>query len=312
MAITPSVRSVLVATDLRPDSTATLKAAADVASWTGAALHVVHAVEPARGAQDELLVMQRRLHEARAALREQVGQGLSETKVASTKVVFERASAGILQHAEEVGADLIVIGPHRPRGFGDQILGTTADQLVRGSNVACLIARGSLTMPPRHTVVASDLSEVAGGALTWALGFDEGWRGDGGTDGAGEVTVLHVESEGGGDPAGFDRRSEGWLELDRQMNAARDAVVGSDSQRVSLKIVRGASPAEEILRFTRENGADLLVMGTRGERPFVKLLLGSVSAAVARATDLPLLLLPPPVWRLQPEPNLEREGAQSA
>jgi nucleotide-binding universal stress UspA family protein len=57
----------------------------------------------------------------------------------------------------------------------------------------------------------------------------------------------------------------------------------------------GSEPAEEILRRAASESADLLVVGTRGANHPAS-GLGSVSAAVARATPCPLLLVPPATW----------------
>jgi nucleotide-binding universal stress UspA family protein len=295
MATTFSIRSILVATDLSPGAEATLKAASGLASSLDAELHVVHALEPSRGpGGEELLPMQRRIHDARSALRTLVVEAIPARETATARVVFERASAGILRRAAEVAADLIVIGPHRVRGLGDGVLGTTADQLVRESTVPCLIARGAIAVPPRRIVVPSDLSEVAAGALGYALRLGGSWSGSAVYEGA-AVTVVHVDTEPAEDDVGIGDRVQPRFELDRHTGNVVSRS-GVDSPVVAQKILRGKSPADEIARYVRESGAELLVMGTRGDRPLVKVLLGSVSAAVARAAEVPLLLLPPAVW----------------
>jgi nucleotide-binding universal stress UspA family protein len=62
------------------------------------------------------------------------------------------------------------------------------------------------------------------------------------------------------------------------------------------RVVPAPDPAREILRVAAEGPADLLVLATRRETG-ADPRLGSVSAAVARATPCPLLLVPPATWR---------------
>lgn len=48
-------------------------------------------------------------------------------------------------------------------------------------------------------------------------------------------------------------------------------------------------PFEEIVRAAREEGADMIVMGTHGRRGLDRLLLGSVATRVMRLADCPVL-----------------------
>jgi universal stress protein F len=48
--------------------------------------------------------------------------------------------AGILGVAEEAGADLIVVGSHRP-AMRDYLFGATASRVVRHANCSVLVAR---------------------------------------------------------------------------------------------------------------------------------------------------------------------------
>ncbi len=50
------------------------------------------------------------------------------------------AATTILEIAEEKGADLIIVGSHRP-GLQDYLLGSTAARVVRHSNSSVLVAR---------------------------------------------------------------------------------------------------------------------------------------------------------------------------
>jgi nucleotide-binding universal stress UspA family protein len=53
------------------------------------------------------------------------------------------------------------------------------------------------------------------------------------------------------------------------------------------------SPAAEIVRFAKENKADLIVMSTHGRRGLSHLLMGSVAEAVVRQALCPVLTMKP-------------------
>ena len=68
-------------------------------------------------------------------------------------------------------------------------------------------------------------------------------------------------------------------------------VIGERS-KCSYEIVTG-KPAEEILKAARRLDADLIVMGTQGNRGPRRLFFGSTADAVLRRSTLPVLVVPP-------------------
>jgi nucleotide-binding universal stress UspA family protein len=61
-----------------------------------------------------------------------------------------------------------------------------------------------------------------------------------------------------------------------------------DAPPVETAVVRGF-PAEEILRYAEEHGADLLVLGTHGRTGVGRVLLGSVAEKVVRTAPVPVV-----------------------
>ncbi len=52
----------------------------------------------------------------------------------------------------------------------------------------------------------------------------------------------------------------------------------------------GDSPQDEIVKFAKEKGCDLIIMGTHGRSKVGKLFLGSVAASLLADCDIPVLL----------------------
>jgi nucleotide-binding universal stress UspA family protein len=66
-----------------------------------------------------------------------------------------------------------------------------------------------------------------------------------------------------------------------------------DKKSVSVKIeVLEGNPAEEIIKYSKENKIDLIVMSTHGRSGFSRLVFGSVANKVLRQTEVPILLRP--------------------
>ena len=70
--------------------------------------------------------------------------------------------------------------------------------------------------------------------------------------------------------------------------------LSEDGFRPSLRIVDhvGPQPAHEIADIAREEGADVIVMGTRGHGPIAGLLLGSVVMRLLHVASCPVVAVP--------------------
>ena len=63
--------------------------------------------------------------------------------------------------------------------------------------------------------------------------------------------------------------------------------------QASLVVVESGDPRSAIVNQAVSNGADLIVIGTRGRRGFKRLLLGSVTETVLHEAPCPVLTVPP-------------------
>ncbi len=266
-----TLKSVLVATDLDESSPSALLTAARLATLAGATLHLVHVSDqPVIGDESRL----RELFEKTAPH----APGLE-----SAQVVHGLPAQAILGRAAAVDADVVILGPHR-RGTGQTgELGSTAASLVRTAPCPCLVTTAELRLPLERVVAAIDLSEASSGVLSVALTWASALRP---RDGRARLTALHVTSDPGEDTVQRVRE---------EVQRARARARGASFVEIDERLGPGSQAAEEILRGAASNSADLLVVGTRGaDQPASG--LGSVSAAVARATPCPLLLVPPATW----------------
>jgi len=294
------LRSILVATDLGPGCDPAVAGAASLTAASGAGLHLIHALSlptAAYAVAGTAVGIQSRIHNARKSLAAQIERRVPAGSAAASQVIRDGAAhQAILRRAREVEADLIVLGPHRERAFHGRILGSTADRLLRSSDVPVLILAESIRLPLRQVVVPIDLSGPARGALDQAIS----WGGRLGTSEDATtrpaVRVLHV----------IPRLYEAYeFPFDRTVVAPQMAREITDSLArspdgekldVSERIVWGNSPADEIVRHLEQEPADLLVMGTHGYGALGRALIGSITSAVARAAPCPLLIVPPAVW----------------
>jgi nucleotide-binding universal stress UspA family protein len=137
-------KRILAATDFSEASGRALELAVAMARESGAELHVVHACEiPASygefATSIDLVtpyteVAEKRLGELIRSLRD---------VIPGTRSILREGAAWeqILAAADEVGADLIVVGTHGRRGAVHAILGSVAERVARLSEIPVLIVR---------------------------------------------------------------------------------------------------------------------------------------------------------------------------
>ena len=182
----------------------------------------------------------------------------------------------IARVARERAASLIVLGSGSSRAH-DLLLGSVAVEVLHVSDVPVLVcgprtpgdrARGGGDLGD-HVLYATDLTANS----DRAVGFVEQLS----RARARRVTVVRVQPARG-ERARLDHLGKRFL-----LAGAADVHVETPE----------GSPAREIVRLAGALGATLVVMGTSGRGSASALYLGSVSHAVARASPVPVLLVPP-------------------
>lgn len=99
-------------------------------------------------------------------------------------------------------------------------------------------------------------------------------------------------------PVSVSGTGEGFSGLDNLLNAleeeghhATDAIADQarDSDIETTAAVRRGNPHDDILTYATEHDIDLIVMGTHGRTGVKRALLGSVTEAVVRHSEVPVL-----------------------
>lgn len=134
-------------------------------------------------------------------------------------------------------------------------------------------------------VVGVDESEAARAALAWACEEARFWPDP-------QLVVVHAweypyrGQRGGRDDRRAEMRRDAEQALDEVVAEARR--LGGPSVEVVPELVEGA--ARDAL-VSHGEGADLLVVGSRGRGGFKSLLLGSVSQQVAQHAPCPVVIV---------------------
>ena len=100
-----------------------------------------------------------------------------------------------------------------------------------------------------------------------------------------KLNIVH--SLYGGDKTGQKDVERARELLERAEKVAKDIGVEVETHL----LVRGLEPADDIITFSEENNAELIVMGVRKRSPVGKLLFGSVAQRVILNTDIPVICI---------------------
>lgn len=106
----------------------------------GAAITVLHVIEDVP-AQAAAYLPPQYLAEMQAARLADLSARVAGIEGVTPEVAHGNAAATILERAEALGCDCVVIASHRPGGLRDWLIGSTAARVVRHAQCSVLVIR---------------------------------------------------------------------------------------------------------------------------------------------------------------------------
>lgn len=214
------------------------------------------------------------------------------------------AGRSLCELAERVHAELVVVGATRRGRVWRNLLGTTAERVIRGSRVPVLVMHQPFAADVRRLLLTTDLSPLSGAVLDRGVDTARALFGPGLETRAVLVVWLDGMIAPPLEPDALARAA------DSELRRFLDARPGG--RRVEGAVRFGEVP-REVVREAQEWGADLMVLGTHGRGGMSRLLLGSTAAAILRGADCNVLVIPPaPVRAEAAEPAPAREPTLAA
>lgn len=294
------LHTVLIGTSLEDGSDQVVRSGLAVARATGGQVYLVHAaqVEPPLASLEAGLgpdFVQEQVAWRKEKLRQQIERiGIGKAELAGLSVLSGIPYRILTDVARRITADLIVVGATGSGPLAAELLGSTADRVVRKAPCPVLVTRGELRLPLQRVLAPVDLSPLSKDAFRYGLNLVSqlAWRGEAEvravyalsfldalalqrpTQKSGEISIKQAEHE------------EGEL--------LRLVLDGSEETPLHLEaaVLQGEARFE-ILREMSRNPVDLVVLGTHGRGGLDRLVLGSVAATVARKAPCSVLLISP-------------------
>ncbi len=265
------LRRILVASDLTAYSDRAFDRAVMLADESRAAIRFLHAFDPNLLPES---YVRSGIRQAQERLEHEVrDSGVDERLDVSVKVISGDADKVVVEEAQTMQADLIVMGLSHDATLTGMVRGTTIEKVVRRASCPVLVVKTRARRAYASVAAAVDLAEPSRRALDVALRLFP----------AAQFTIMHVDEtarvDEGADsissPAGIER-----LHQIEDMVAARFAAFGrggpgtKDGPTLRLKGGRAANVLQKQVGLLRP---DLVVMGTHGRAGVSNLFLGSVA-----------------------------------
>ena len=220
---------------------------------------------------------------------DQIGEGV---EVSFKTVASRTAGEGLLEAAEEIGAQVLVTGSSSNGALGQVVLGSTTDWLLHTSPIPVAISprgyRGAKSDKLlRITCAYSGTPESVQVVERVAALTDE-------LDASMRVVTYAIRGRTMFPPEvglhAEDSLLAEWAQQLKEMleKLKADKVVGED---VELQVVTG-NGWDEALDATEWDDGELLALGTTSRRSIKTVFLGSHGAKIIRHSPVPVLVLP--------------------
>jgi nucleotide-binding universal stress UspA family protein len=267
------LKKLLVCTDGSENSRAALAEALSLAKECGSQvylLQVVAIIPEFEAAAPDLMVL----------VGEEVSKQLAAIKAeaAETGVTIEtRMSRGvsvpgaILQVAEDIQPDMIVMGRYGRTGLARLLVGSVTARVIGHSPFNVLVVPKGATISFERILIASDGSSYSQAAFAEALALARGRES--------KIFGVSVAAEEG--------------EIPRAQEIVQQMLTAANQAGMPLQgsVPQGQPADDGIIQAAIKNEVDLIVMGSHGRTGLKRLLMGSVTERVIGQSPCPVLVV---------------------
>lgn len=289
------VQNIVFATDFSEYAGRAREYAVFLAKAYHAGLHVVHVADsPLWYGSNAATILY--LEQAKQEGEKQLAAMEQQLMDGGVAAVDVRLPAGIPSEeikkaAQEIGADLVVVGTRGRTGLEAILLGSTAERVIKDAPCPVLAVRAmaGASLPPsiQHVMAPLDFSSPSLDAAEYAIQVANHF--------GAKLTLIHVlEPIYYGEPElrTVEVQQQARTHWQEQLNQLAGSI--SSLGLATETMLRGGVPADSIVESATKQGCDLIVMGTHGRRGWSWLRFGSVAEAVLRQAPCPVLTVKSP------------------
>ena len=266
----------LVVSDGSEYAAAAEREALSMAKKCGAKVRIINVIAAENTELDSMgeQLLTRELNAARVHLdkvaRQAAASGVAcETEVMQANEIFQE----IVTQAEDMQADLIIMGRRSRHGLARLMLGDITARVIGHAHCSVLVIPRATEISGRHFIIASDGSRFSDAAAATAGRLAMLYKTP--------ATVVSVTS-----PSHNEQRRE----EARQAITRITSFLVLEGVSVDSKLLEGR-PDEKIVEVASTRHADLIVMGSHGRTGLERILLGSVAERVLNLAPCAVLVV---------------------
>jgi nucleotide-binding universal stress UspA family protein len=282
MASPAHLEKLLVCTDESPDSQGAVTAALDLAKAAGCQVYLLQVLSfiplyelqapdllPPPMVNLELQAAQEAVVRSHLEFWQEKAAGMGvrlEPRLRTSVSAYE----GILEEAEAVQPDWIIMGRHGLTGLPRLLLGSVTARVIGHSAVSVLVVPRGAALEFKQVLIAADDSPFSAAAWQEALSITQRMES--------HLTAIAVAASGG------------------EVKAANQLVQRMEAEArlrgVPLETaVPSGRPFEAILQVAQAKMVNLIVLGSHGRTGLRRLLLGSTAERVIGQAHCPVLVV---------------------
>jgi len=268
--------SFLVAVDSSEFSSGAVREALRMAQKCGARLHAISVV--ATGTEHAAIGEQplKQEMDAAQARLDQIKTSASENNIACETHVIQgnEPFQDIVNEAERLGVDLIIVGRRGGRGLARYMVGDATVKIIGHAHCSVLVVPRSAYLEGRHFILALDGSRHSDAAAVAAANLAKYCRT--------AVTALSAILPG----HGKDRRRDAKSIVSRALSYLKQEHVAVTGENPTAE-----RPDAAIIDTAKRENADLIILGSHGRTGIERILLGSTAERVLDQTTCAVLVV---------------------
>ena len=297
------LRNILYPTDFSTQSNHAKEYAQGLAKKFGATLHVAHVIDTlglnfysAEAMYGQIIPIDPPLksmrEEAEITLRHVIELTELEHISATPHLKEGHPAKVLLQLADDVNADLIVIGTHGRTGFERLLFGSTCEKILRKSNVPVLTVKPKVRefiqldmgIMVKRVLCPVDFSDCSNAALPYAIDLSREFDA--------RLELCHVIDMGIDQSAILPAVaiSNPRELLERTKSILSDLVNEYSDIDISTNVSIGV-PYINIVKAAETTRSDIIIMATHGRSGVTHAVLGSTAEKIVRSAHCPVMTI---------------------